>query len=369
MVDVDEQWWRTVLAGPDGTLQTDAPAEPDGSPERYRVLPRPSDPRVLVDLDSSRAMGDAVDRMVSSRAPAAIAGGLASGVSSLASLRKADWAVSSSDELGTLRELLSEVIERRVRISVSVGPPRPNRKPVVRCYAGEELVAVAKLGPDPHTEAMVQNEAHWLGHLMEHPLDGVVTPGRIHSGTYGPSALLVMEPLDLVDDLGVSLSEMPMSTLQSFVADRIDPSTTVLESEWWLALSGRLGDQLAILAPYVDKLAASGLIDELEVSAWHGDWSPWNTGRTTSGDIAIWDWERTAVGVPTGFDLLHLHYQYGSGLDGATLGLAEFGIATSHHKILQALYLLELCARHAEADACETERHERVLESLKVVLS
>ena len=367
MAVVDEQWWRTVLAGPEGTLQTTASSD---SNERYSALPRPSDPRVLVDLDCSPAMEDAVDRMVSSRAPAALAGGIALGVSSLASRRKADWTVSSESELGTLREHLSEVIERRVRISVSVGPPRPNRKPVVRCYAGDELVAVAKLGPDPHTQLMVQNEAHWLGHLMEHPLDGVVTPGLIHSGAYGPSALLVMEPLDLVSDLGVSMSEMPMATLEGFVREHTDSSMVVQKSDWWQSLPKRLGDaQLAELAAHIDAVTCSPFIDELAVSAWHGDWSPWNTGHTVGGQIAIWDWERTSVGVPTGFDLLHLHYQYGSGLDGATLGLAQFGIPTSHHGVLQGLYLLELCARHVEADACKTERHERVLESLKVVLS
>ncbi len=364
---VDQRWWRHVLAGPDGTLQS---SDAVASKEQYSALPRPGDPRVVVDLDCSQAMTDAIERMVSSRTSNAAARRAASGVSLLAGRRKADWSVTSNAELGTLRQHLSAVLDRDVRLSVSVGPPRPNRKPVVRCYAGDEMVAVAKLGPDDHTHQMVQNEAYWLDHLMDHPLDGVVTPGLLHSGSFGSSALLVMEPLDLVDDLGVTVANMPMSTLEEFVSSRVDATSRVRETAWFGDLATRLGEnQHGELRSLVDAIEQDPFVDALEVSAWHGDWSPWNTGRTTDGRLAIWDWERTTLGVPTGFDLLHLHYQYGSGLDGATLDLASFGIPTAHHRSLHGLYLLELCARHAEAQALDTPRHDAVLQRLTMVLS
>ena len=367
MDSVDERWWRIVLAGPVGTLSSNATV---GTGEHYSTLPRPGDPRVVVDLDCPRAMSDAIDRMVSSRTSNAVARRAASSVSSLAGRRKPDWIVSSDGELGSLRQYLSEVLGREVRISVSVGPPRPNRKPVVRCYSQDELIAVAKLGPDDHTRQMVQNEAEWLTHLMGNPLDGVVTPGLLYSGTYGSSALLVMEPLDLVDDLGVTVAQMPMATLVEFVSSHVDETARVRDTPWFAELPTRLGeDQYATLRPTFDEIVSDPFFDDLEVSAWHGDWSPWNTGRVTNGQLAVWDWERTMVGVPTGFDLLHLHYQYGSGLDGATLGLASFGIPTAHHRPLRGLYLLELCARHAEADALETPRHAAVSERLTMVLS
>lgn len=362
-----QRWWGTVLAGPQGSLNTNGAEAPL---ERYSALPRSENPRVLVDLDCPQAMSDALDRMVASRTTNAIARSVVSGASSLASRRKADWGVSSSAELGTLRDHLSKVLGRDVRLSISVGPPRPNRKPVVRCYAADDLIAVAKLGPDDHTRKMVENEARWLAHLTEHPLDGVITPGLLHSGTYGPSALLIMEPLDLVDDLGVAMAEMPMSTLSEFVLDHTNTASRVRTTDWFQGLPERLGaTQYEQLSAQFDAVSANSLLDELEVSAWHGDWSPWNTGHTKDGRLAIWDWERTTVGVPTGFDLLHLHYQYGSGFDGATLGLASFGIPTAHHRVLHGLYLLELCARHAEAGALDTPRHAAVLDGLTMVLS
>ena len=364
---VNEHWWRAVLAGPDGELES---AADNSVGESYTALPRPGDPRVVVDLECPQALSDAIDRMVSSRTTNTVARRAAAGVSSLAGRRKPDWNVRSDAELGTLRQHLSTILERELRLSISVGPPRPNRKPVVRCYDGDDMVAVAKLGPDDHTSVMVQNEAEWLAHLMSHPLDGVVTPGLLHSGTFGTSALLIMEPLDLVDDLGVTVAEMPMSTLAEFVSARVDSSAKVRHTDWFTDLPARLGaEQHEALTPTLAEICEDPFFDELEVSAWHGDWSPWNTGRTSDGRLAIWDWERTTLGVPTGFDLLHLHYQYGSGLDGATLGLASFGIPTSHHRSLHALYLLELCARHSEADALDTSRHAAVSERLTMVLS
>ena len=301
--------------------------------------------------------------MVSARTSNEVLRGFAARSSTLALRRKPDWGVEGA-ELGTLREHLSEILDRPVKLSISVGPPRPNRKPVVRCYDGDAMVAVAKLGPDPHTEVMVENEAHWLETLQREPLDRVVTPGLIHSGRYGASALLVMEPLDLVDDLGVSVADMPMPVLQQFVKRHLGTEQSVSDTSWWSGLPVRLGDAQPGLIEHIDAVAGNSIFDELEVSAWHGDWSPWNTGRTTAGELAIWDWERATIGVPTGFDVLHLHYQYGSDFSGATLGLASFGIPVAHHRLLEQLYLLELCARHAEADALDTARHSAVVTEL-----
>ena len=48
MDSVDERWWRIVLAGPVGTLSSNTTV---GTGEHYSTLPRPGDPRVVVDFD------------------------------------------------------------------------------------------------------------------------------------------------------------------------------------------------------------------------------------------------------------------------------------------------------------------------------
>ena len=40
----------------------------------------------------------------------------------------------------------------------------------------------------------------------------------------------------------------------------------------------------------------------------HGDFAPWNSGRTRSGRLALWDWERAYGGVPLE-DFFHWHVQ------------------------------------------------------------
>lgn len=331
------------------------------SSERYVLLPRASQPRVVVDVEDPQAMKDAVYRYVESRGMRGIKP-LAEGASAILSRRRPSWFVHSPDH--TLREYLSDVLGREVRLAVAVGPPRPNLKPVVRCYADSRLVAFAKLGPDPHTAAMVDNEARWLDTMAAQPLSGTTTPPLIHRGTYGTSEVLVTDSLDLVDDAGIGVDEVPIDVVAE-LSDRFADSISVAESAYFSELLRRLDrPELVAVAPQAAALRDDPVFSALAVSAWHGDWSPWNLGRLRNGKLCIWDWERATVGVPTGFDIVHLHFQYGGGLAAADAGLERLGVPSSHWNLLKQLYLFELCARHAEGGVLESAVHQRVLDGL-----
>ncbi len=355
MTELDEAWWSRVLGGPGGSLHVSS------SSERYVLLPRASDPRVVVDIDDPQAMKDAVNRSLGSRGMRGMKP-LAGGATAILSRRRPSWSVDSPD--GTLREYLSDILEQEVRLSIAVGPPRPNLKPVVRCYADSRLIAVAKMGPDPHTAAMVDNEARWLDTMAAQPLSGTVTPPLLHRGQYGTSEVLVTRALDLVEDLAVSFDEVPIEVIKE-LSERFADSVSVSESAYFYELRRRLDrPELASIAAQAASLREESTFSELAVSAWHGDWSPWNMGRLQNGKLCIWDWERSTVGVPTGFDIVHLHFQYGSGLAAADADLARIGIPDSHWNLLKRLYLFELCARHGEGEALGTEIHQRVLDAL-----
>lgn len=359
MVAVDESWWTRVLAGPEGDLHA-VDAE-----EGYVVLPRPSDPRVVVDRASSLAVRDAVERFVASRTDNSAVRRVAGFGSTLLSKSSPRWTVSSNNVEGTLRTHLSEIVGEDVRLAIAVGPPRANRKPVIRCYGERGVVAVAKLGPDPHTSTMVVNEAHWLGVLAQEPLPGVLTPPLLHSGEYAGASLLVMGAMDLRSDLGVPVTDVPLSVVRDLTSRHLDNGAVVTDTPWWGQLNERLvsaqGDALVAEAVRVGQ---HQMIGELAVSAWHGDWSPWNMGLSPSGALYVWDWERATVGVPTGFDLLHLHYQYGSGLSGADADLDRLGISIKHHNLIKRLYLLEVCAREADAGGLDGARLVRAFDEL-----
>ena len=356
MTSLDESWWARVLGGPGGELHNAS------SSERYVVLPRASEPRVVVDHDDSQALRDAVERYVDNRTSARGARSIAGGAAAVLARRRPTWSVAASGP--TLREYLSEVLGVEVRLSVAVGPPRPNLKPVVRCYSKNRLVAVAKLGPDPHTAELVDNDALWLDEMIASPLSGVETPQLFHHGRYGDSAILVMAALDLESERSMGLDEVPNEVIQEFSQRYAEPRT-LLDETWFPELMARVDRQdLASVAAQVAQVRRDPMLLDLAVTAWHGDWSPWNMGQLKNGKLCVWDWERAAVGTPAGFDLLHLHFQYGDGLDAATDALIGIGVPAKHHRLIKMLYLFELCARHGEADVISGEKHARVLAEL-----
>lgn len=358
MTSLESSWWTRVLAGPDGDL------EAARSDEHYVVLPRESDPRVVVDRANPIAVRDAVERFAANRTRVGMLKSLAGGGSSLLVRTRATWRVATPEPGRTLRQHLSEVLGTDVRLSVSVGPPRPNRKPVIRCYDHDGLIAVAKLGPDTHTAAMVRNESRWLDAMAGRPLTGVSTPPLIHAGEYEGIALLVMGALDLESDLGVEFSEVPIGTADEFARRHAD-QISLASTNWWHELRRRIdAPALRSIAVQVFQAQEHPNFEQIAVSGWHGDWSPWNMGRSRGGRFCIWDWERATIGVPTGFDIAHLHHHYGAGLDAADSDLERLGVPPEHHRLLKRLYLFELCARHADADALDTDGHVNVLAAL-----
>ncbi len=356
-------WWTRVLAGPGGTLDTRAV---DG--ERWLLLPTPQNPRVCVEDDCAVGVGDALSRFVDSRGLPGPLSTVARRAAPLAARVGSHWMVGAASGGRTLRQTLSAILDLDVRCSVSVGPPRPNMKPVVRCYDGAQLVAVAKLGPDPHTADMVRNEGRWLRTLGAEPVPGVVVPEVLHQDVFGEAALLVMSALPIDDDTGVTFDAVPADVLERFWESR--PTSVGLAESPWLA---RLRERLATDPNHerralVDSLGVDPGADEIPLAAWHGDWSPWNLAPKSADQWFVWDWERTADLAPRGFDLLHLHHQYGRGLDAAVSDLADAGLAPRLQPLVRRAYLLELTARHLEAGELDGDRQRTVDQLLRLAV-
>ena len=64
----------------------------------------------------------------------------------------------------------------------------------------------------------------------------------------------------------------------------------------------------AALARIRDKVESWHASAELDFGLMHGDWAPWNMASTGSS-LAVWDWERSRIRGPIGFDGLFFCFQ------------------------------------------------------------
>jgi hypothetical protein len=100
---------------------------------------------------------------------------------------------------------------------------------------------------------------------------------------------------------------------------------------------------------------------ELTFGRWHGDWVPWNLGRSR-GSLFAWDWAYSQTGVPFGFDVLHFTAVPDEVLRGAsraeaashatevsTPALLALGLDDDQVRAVAALHRLELELRDTRA--------------------
>ena len=89
-------------------------------------------------------------------------------------------------------------------------------------------------------------------------------------------------------------------------------------SGFWLELSERAkrlarhealdAQMAAALATARDRVESWHAATEFDFGLMHGDWAPWNMASAGSS-LAVWDWERSRIRGPIGFDGLFFRFQ------------------------------------------------------------
>jgi hypothetical protein len=262
---------------------------------------------------------------------------------------------------GVLPDLFGEPIVTAVMLGEL---RRPNAKPILQISRTDgHVLAYAKLGWNELTRDLVANEAATLTSWAERPPRTFRVPRPLAFLDWNGGKLLVVEPV-------------PHHLLRRGPRAQLPPTDIVREVA---ALSGEAGGSLSA-APSVRRLmddaarssddrtrsiAVNRVSSVLErvgdrSVAWgtsHGDWGPWNMSRSSSG-LYVWDWERTAAGVPIGTDVLHFCFQsrairsrrplqetVARSLAAADGQLAELGIERNLRGSLMDLYLVEVLLR------------------------
>lgn len=264
----------------------------------------------------------------------------------------------------TIETYLAGVLGREVRVSMHLGPPRANRKPVLQLVtpAGEPA-GFAKIGISPLTRELVRAEGETLTLLGKAGLRHLIPPEVAHRGQWQGLEVLVLHTLPVWQPRR-AMSDESLATAMAEVArvagTRKEP---VAASGYLHALRdrvGKLGDtgERGALLTALGSLAARAGDTALEFGAWHGDWTPWNMASTREG-LLVWDWERFASGAPVGFDALHHWLQTEvvprhrppeaaatACITQAPRLLAPFGTAASQARITALLYLADLATRY-----------------------
>lgn len=338
---------------------------PGADVRRYAVLPGTAAPRYFLPLDARRAGRAVLVRPAGARTLRQRAGRMLLGPAlriGAVQLVAPTFAIPDGrpHDPSLLQRLEQELHERRLVMSIGVGPPRPNRKPVLQLLTPNgRTVCFAKTAVDAYTAAMIANESRFLG---EHRPCEIVAPEPMGLLRWKARDIALFSPLDLGFRPGGS-HDLRLTTSVVLDIARLLPlqRRAVLDTAWWTRVSGGPngpdGRRTAPLCRAVELLAQRLQDVCWTFGAWHGDLTPWNA-QWEAGRLHVWDWERAGGPVPLGFDVVHAAFQVAhlrSGLPtdravARALGLqggllARLAVPEAQHGLLVDCYLLELCLR------------------------
>lgn len=270
--------------------------------------------------------------------------------------------VSLPSGADTIETYLSSVMSRDIRVSMQLGRPRANRKPVLQMLeASGASVGFAKVGISPLTSSLVRAERDSLERLSRAGLAEVSVPRVLHYGTWHDLDVLVLSALPtwrshrLLTGHRLNAAMSEVATIDGL---RREP---LASSEYYRLLRSRLdtapgGPERDAIRHALDTLAALAGDTVLTFGSWHGDWAPWNMASTGRG-LLVWDWERFTGNAPVGFDALHYWLQGEAAkneprlaasrcLDRAPRQLAPLGVRARQAQVTGILYLADLATRY-----------------------
>ncbi|HEU5161377.1 MAG TPA: hypothetical protein VFU43_30580 [Streptosporangiaceae bacterium] len=254
-----------------------------------------------------------------------------------------------------------------VVLSMSIGPARANRKPVLQVLTRRgDTVGFAKVGVNDLTRALAAAEAGSLRTVAAAAPRHLTVPSVLHQGGWNGLEVLVLSPLPIWLPRARH-SEARLRSAMLEVAEIGGVTTAPLrDSHYWAGLGVRLGgidDETAraLREAYARIGELAGAV-RLRYGSWHGDWTSWNMA-TLRDTLLVWDWERFSCGVPLGFDAVHYAFQEAvvrggadpavavtRTLDDAARLLAPFGAASPEPAaaahLTALLYFIDIAVRY-----------------------
>lgn len=261
----------------------------------------------------------------------------------------------------SVESYLSSVLGQPVLVSLGVGSARANQKPVLQVFSlsGRSL-AYVKVGDSDLSTTLVRGEAEALAVLGSRSWRLLSVPRVLHRGTWHDLEVLVMSALDTPARPGPGPAlQPPLAALDelydAFAAGREQLAGSAYWRDLRAAVAASGGDQPRRYHAALDRIADSYGDQLVDLTAWHGDFAPWNLAW--HGDrVQLWDWERFATDVPRGLD--RVHYVLNTMTRAAGFGdrVVDAALASPHtrhpdcgdaaQQLVVVLYLASITARY-----------------------
>lgn len=263
---------------------------------------------------------------------------------------------------GDIAGYLRAALRTELVVSLHIGPPRANRKPVLQALTpGGTIIGFVKVGVDALTCELVRAEAAALAFLSDARLTYLQVPELLHHGQWRGHEILVQRAFTAARAAcaGPQLS----AAMTELARVRGVSCLPAAQSPYWRRLRSRLQDldQRELAEPLLralDWLEPGARAISLRFGSWHGDWTPWNMTMSQRGAL-VWDWERFETGVPVGYDAIHYYLQGAmvragtppttaaeAAVAGAAAILAPLGVSPEDSRLVATLYLVEIATRY-----------------------
>ena len=213
------------------------------------------------------------------------------------------------DDVGAslLDEIRRAVDTSIASATVMCGPVRANQKPVLQALdRWGRTKAFVKVGWNPLTTQLLEDEQAALAHLAASPPPDLVVPAVVGRGSYAGGSWMAISPVGVEHRVAPS-PEHVISIARSIERTGVAGSHSMADSPFVRDVVER-SSTLPTSGPTVAALVARHGGRTLATAAAHGDFVPWNvlTGTPRS---AVWDWERYSHQAPIGFDRWHHAFQ------------------------------------------------------------
>lgn len=338
----------------------------------YLVLPTATDPRRIVPVRPRLVAAAAVrhssaDESLSTRGKSLVLGAsLALGIGQRLLRDRLTISTSGAHAAASIEDHLSSVFGQPVSVSLRLGPPRANLKPVLEVLdrRGTSL-GYAKVGINELTSRLVHHERRVLDDLARSHPAVICAPTVLSFESWRDLSVLVLSSLprgttrrapssEVVARGMVEVASVGGTTRQPL---RLSPFSRALRARVGAVRGHPWGDRVAepVLAT-LHELADSSF----SFGRWHGDWHPGNMAAGTNGRLLLWDWERSSDNAPVGLDALHLLLQTGvlrgrppaESLRrlraGAPQALSAYGVEPVVADDVARLYCAEILLRYTE---------------------